>query len=97
MSIAVQVAHHLPYLRRVARALTGSQVAGDDQVARLLEGLVADPAPFPTDISPKLALYWALMRIRRGDAGARKRQNQRECHDGHSGSGQTQRARLWRR
>jgi DNA-directed RNA polymerase specialized sigma24 family protein/CheY-like chemotaxis protein len=71
VSIAVQVAQHLPYLRRLARALTGSQVAGDDQVARLLEGLVADPAPFPTDISPKLALYRALMRIRRGDAGAR--------------------------
>lgn len=70
MSIALQVAQYLPYLRRFARALTGSQKAGDDEVIRLLEGLVADKAPFPTDIPAKVALYRAFIRTRR-QAGLR--------------------------
>jgi CheY-like chemotaxis protein/DNA-directed RNA polymerase specialized sigma24 family protein len=65
VSIAVQVAQHLPYLRRFARALTGSQTEGDAQVVRLLETLLADPAPLPTDIPAKLALYRALVRTQR--------------------------------
>ncbi|SDR13915.1 CheY chemotaxis protein or a CheY-like REC (receiver) domain [Rhizobiales bacterium GAS113] len=65
MSTAVQVAQHLPYLRRFARALAGSQAAGDDQVMRLLETLLADPHPLPTDIPAKLALYRAFVRTRR--------------------------------
>jgi hypothetical protein len=38
------VAAHLPYLRRYARALTGSQAAGDACVRGCLEALLADPA-----------------------------------------------------
>jgi CheY-like chemotaxis protein len=68
VSVAVQVARYLPYLRRFARALTGNQIAGDEQVARLLEALIADKGPFPGEISAKLALYRALIRIRRQDA-----------------------------
>ena len=74
MSTAVQVAQHLPYLRRFARALTGSQVDGDDQVQRLLEALLADQTRLSTDISVKLALYQAFVRTRREyrrDAGRR--------------------------
>lgn len=37
------VAAHLPYLRRYARALTGSQAAGDACVRGCLEALLADP------------------------------------------------------
>lgn len=70
MSIAIQVARYLPYLRRFARALTGNQVDGDRQVEQLLQSLIADPREFPTDISAKLALYRAFMRIRRHDAEA---------------------------
>jgi DNA-directed RNA polymerase specialized sigma24 family protein/CheY-like chemotaxis protein len=62
---AVQVAQHLPYLRRFARALTGSQVKGDDQVVRLLEALLADSALLPSDLPPKLALYRSFVRTRR--------------------------------
>ncbi|MFI5014551.1 MAG: response regulator [Hyphomicrobiales bacterium] len=65
MSTAVQVAQYLPYLRRFARALTGSQVDGDDQVLRLLEALLADETRLPTDIPAKLALYQAFVRTRR--------------------------------
>jgi CheY-like chemotaxis protein/DNA-directed RNA polymerase specialized sigma24 family protein len=70
VSVAIQVARYLPYLRRFARALTGNQVDGDRQVERLLETLIADQAAFPTDVSAKLALYRALMRTRRLDAAA---------------------------
>lgn len=41
---ARQVAQHLPYLRRYARAITGSQGAGDDFVAAALRLLLAGRA-----------------------------------------------------
>ena len=44
MSKAEAVAQHLPYLRRYARALTGSQTSGDAYVAATLEALVKDPS-----------------------------------------------------
>ncbi|MBV9566979.1 MAG: response regulator [Hyphomicrobiales bacterium] len=65
MSIAVQVAQHLPYLRRFARALTGSQAEGDDQVVRVLEALLADSSLLANDLPTKLALYRVFMRTRR--------------------------------
>jgi DNA-directed RNA polymerase specialized sigma24 family protein/CheY-like chemotaxis protein len=65
VSTAVQVAQHLPFLRRFARALSGSQAEGDNLVVRLLEELLADPHPLPTDIPAKLALYRAFVRSRR--------------------------------
>jgi DNA-directed RNA polymerase specialized sigma24 family protein len=43
MSKAQLVAQHVPYLRRYARALTGSQSSGDAYVAAALEALVRDP------------------------------------------------------
>ena len=42
MSIAESIAPHLPYLRRYARSLTGSQQSGDNYVAAVLEALIAD-------------------------------------------------------
>ncbi|MBV8766961.1 MAG: response regulator [Hyphomicrobiales bacterium] len=65
MSIAVQVAQHLPFLRRFARALTGSQMEGDDQVVRLLEALLADSSLLGSDLPTKLALYRLFVRTRR--------------------------------
>lgn len=43
MSTAELVVQQLPYLRRYARALTGSQAAGDAYVAATLEALVSEP------------------------------------------------------
>ncbi len=57
MSLASQIAPHLPYLRRYARALSGSQPAGDRLVEMMLEAMIADPASFPTDVPARLALY----------------------------------------
>ena len=42
MSVSETVASHLPLLRRYARALTGSQQAGDTYVRATLEAALAD-------------------------------------------------------
>lgn len=57
MSLSTQIAPHLPYLRRLARAHTGSQTAGDTFVAATLEALIADISLIPPTSSPRLALY----------------------------------------
>jgi len=51
------IAPHLPYLRRFARALAGSQPAGDAYVAATLEVLIEDPSLFDQSIDPRVALY----------------------------------------
>lgn len=45
MSIAQAIAPHLPYLRRFARVLTGTQHSGDAYAVATLEAMVADPGP----------------------------------------------------
>ncbi|MDE2579789.1 MAG: response regulator [Hyphomicrobiales bacterium] len=57
MPLSKEIAPHLPYLRRYARALTGSQASGDAYVVATLEALVADPASFPRDLGPRIGLY----------------------------------------
>lgn len=57
MSLASDIAPHLPYLRRYARALTGSQTNGDSFVRAALEAIVAAPADFPRDVDARLGLY----------------------------------------
>jgi DNA-directed RNA polymerase specialized sigma24 family protein/CheY-like chemotaxis protein len=63
MSIAHSIAPHLPYLRRFARALNGTQAGGDAYVAATLEALIADPSAFPTDLPAPIALYKVFLRI----------------------------------
>lgn len=63
MSIAQTVAPQLPYLRRYARALTGSQTSGDAYVAAVLSALVEDPSLFPARVDPRIALYQVFSRI----------------------------------
>jgi CheY-like chemotaxis protein len=57
MSVATDISPHLPYLRRFARTLSGTQSSGDVYVVATLEALVADPDIFPRDISARNALY----------------------------------------
>ncbi len=57
MSLASAIAPHLPYLRRYARALTGSQTNGDTFVRAALETIVDAPESFPRDVDPRLGLY----------------------------------------
>jgi len=57
MSLGQQLAPHLPFLRRYARALTGSQSQGDSYVRAALEAIVAAPDEFPRDVDARLGLY----------------------------------------
>lgn len=57
MSLSTRIAPHLPYLRRFARAVTGSQTSGDAYVAAVLEALIADVGIFPEASSDRIATY----------------------------------------
>ncbi|WP_323035310.1 response regulator [Pararhodobacter sp.] len=61
--LARVVADLLPFLRRYARALTGSQQTGDRFAATTLEALLTDREIFKTASSHKIALFSAFHRI----------------------------------
>jgi CheY-like chemotaxis protein len=63
MTIAAEIAPHLPYLRRFARALNGTQAGGDSYVVATLEALVADPSSFPRDVPARIALYRIFLKL----------------------------------
>ena len=73
MSLGQELAPHLPFLRRYARALTGSQAHGDAFVRATLEAIVAQPDEFPRDVDPRLGLYrtfhaiWSTANIEEGE------------------------------
>ncbi len=62
-AIADQIAPELPYLRRFARALCGTQDSGDQFVVQTLEAIIADNGLFNTKLSPKVALYQVFLKI----------------------------------
>jgi DNA-directed RNA polymerase specialized sigma24 family protein len=57
MPMSKEIAPHLPYLRRFARALAGTQNAGDAYVAETLEVLIEDPSLLDNSLDPRVALY----------------------------------------
>ncbi len=57
------VLQHLPFLRRYARALTGSQTSGDAYVAAALESLIASPKILESGPNPRVALYRLFTKI----------------------------------
>lgn len=57
MSVAVSFAPFLPFLRRYARALTGSQTSGDAYVRAALEAVLAAPDQISYDHAPRVELY----------------------------------------
>jgi DNA-directed RNA polymerase specialized sigma24 family protein/CheY-like chemotaxis protein len=63
VSTSQAVAQHLPYLRRYARALSGSQHSGDAYVAAALEALIEDPGVLSDASSPRVALYRLFTKI----------------------------------
>ncbi len=63
MSTSQAVAQHLPFLRRYARALTGSQQSGDAYVAAALEALIEDPSVLDGPGGPRIALYALFTKI----------------------------------
>lgn len=64
---------HLPFLRRYARALTGSQSHGDSYVKAALQAIVEAPDQFPREVDPRLGLYktfqaiWASVNVANDD------------------------------
>ena len=62
MTLGQELAPHLPFLRRYARALTGLQSEGDALVRATLQTIVAQPRDFPRDVDPRLGLYAAFLR-----------------------------------
>lgn len=74
MSFGDQVAMQLPFLRRYARALTGSQVSGDAYVRALLEAALGDSEIRSEIANGRIGLYRAFCRIwarETGDHAAR--------------------------
>lgn len=55
--LSQEIAPHLPYLRRYARALTGSQQSGDAHVTACLDAIVADPSVLDLREGAKIGLY----------------------------------------
>jgi len=51
------VAKYLPYLRRYARALAGSQGSGDAYVAATIEALLKEPHLVSAPANPRMALF----------------------------------------
>jgi CheY-like chemotaxis protein len=69
MSIAEAISPHIPYLRRFARALAGSQASGDAYALATLEAIVADPKELDQAFDMRAGLYriflalWGSIRL----------------------------------
>lgn len=57
MTMTQALAPHLPYLRRYARALTGSQRSGDAYVRAALQALLAGERSLAEGVAPRVSLY----------------------------------------
>ncbi len=63
MTLGEEIRGHLPFLRRYARALTGSQQHGDNFVHTTLEVIVAAPDEFSAGNPIRIDLYRNFHRI----------------------------------
>ncbi len=63
MSLASEIAPHLPFLRRFSRALTGDQHSGDAYVAALLETIIAEPTAYDNSRDVKISLYSSFCKL----------------------------------
>ena len=62
MSVSAAITPYIPFLRRFARSLTGTQQSGDAYVAATLEAILADQSLFNTKLAPRIALYRIFLR-----------------------------------
>jgi CheY-like chemotaxis protein len=63
MSISQAISSHIPYLRRFARALSGTQAGGDAYVLATLEAIVADPSELNGVADLRAALYRVFLAV----------------------------------
>lgn len=73
MSLKVELGPLLPFLRRYARAVTGSQTQGDAAVREVLEALLASPREFARDRPLRLELYRVFQQLWTGMPSADER------------------------
>ncbi|MGB5077825.1 MAG: response regulator [Sphingorhabdus sp.] len=66
MSLKAALGPNLPYLRRYARALTGSQTLGDAAVRETLEALLLAPHEFDEAVPARVELYRVFHRLWKG-------------------------------
>ncbi|MEM6304415.1 MAG: response regulator [Pseudomonadota bacterium] len=62
-NIADLIAPNVPYLRRFARALSGSQAIGDDFAAKALQAIIAGKVPVTDAQDARIALFGAFYTI----------------------------------
>lgn len=62
-TVVTDLRTHLPYARRFARALCGSQASGDAYIIQTLEALVADRSILEQYDSPRKALYATFLKL----------------------------------
>ncbi|MGY6635292.1 MAG: response regulator [Alkalilacustris sp.] len=63
---ALRIAAELPFLRRYARALTGSQARGDAQAAETLRAIIDDRTLLDDTLRPRVALFQAFHAVWEG-------------------------------
>ncbi len=61
MSVSQEISNHIPYLRRFARALCGSQAGGDAYVLATLETIVTDPNSIRSNV--RTSLYRTFLNV----------------------------------
>lgn len=69
MNVSQALAPHLPYLRRYARALAGSQQSGDAYVRAALTALLEGDHALDEELAPRVALYKLFHKIWSGTSG----------------------------
>ncbi len=62
-NLSTVIGDELPFLRRYARALTGSQQTGDAYAAATLEAILQERSIFDEALSPRIALFRAFHMI----------------------------------
>jgi DNA-directed RNA polymerase specialized sigma24 family protein len=63
MSVSQAISSHIPYLRRFARALSGTQASGDAYVLATLEAIVADPSAIQQGAHVRTSLYRIFLKV----------------------------------
>ena len=75
MSATHTLGPHLPYLRRYARALTGSQTSGDAFVRASLEAFLEGNAELTKDVPPRVIVVGSPAHVLRDVDPAELREN----------------------
>lgn len=62
-AIAEVITPQIPYLRRFARVLTGSQDSGDAYVVSTIEAIIADKSIYDRELQPRAALFKTFLEV----------------------------------